>query len=888
LGNQNDYLPTRTSYKLNLRGPSVEVQTACSTSLVAIHLARQSLLNGECDMALAGGALVNVPQREGYVYDGGGMVSPEGRCRTFDARAAGTVFSGGGVGVLVLKRLETALEDGDQIYAVIKGSAIGNDGGVKVGFTAPSVSGQAQTIAEALAVADLDPDTISYVEAHGTGTPLGDPIEIAALTQVYRRYTQRKGYCAIGTAKTNVGHLGAVAGVTGVIKTALSLKHQLLPGILHFETPNPKIDFANSPFFVNTELRRWETQDGIPRRAGVSAFGVGGTNAHAILEEGPPVVRTPSSRPYQLLLLSARTPTALTAMANNLAAHLRAHPQLDLADVAYTLQVGRHGFQQRRVLVCRDTEEAIAALASESPASGATMSADGRARGVVFMFSGQGAQYVAMSRDLYNHEPVFRAAVDRCAELLTAHLGLDLRDILFPADDAHAAATAELTRTAIAQPALFTIEYATAELLMSWGIEPQAMIGHSVGEYVAACVAGVFGLEDGLALIAARGRLMQSLPGGAMLSVALSTAELAPYLSAELALAASNGPAATVVAGPFTAIESLETRLADDGIACRRLHTSHAFHSAMMDPILASFQRRVAEVRLQPPTRPYISNVSGTWITAEEATSPDYWARHLRQAVRFYEGLRTLAEDADQILLEVGPGRTLSTLARQAKLPIVHALPTLRHPQDAHHDYAFLLNTLGRLWAAGARLDWQQVADARDERRRRVSLPGYPSSASATGLSQRRSAALSSSSPAGPAADIRDWFLCAFLASYRAGGRTQRRRRAALPALHRRRRAQHAPQAALLACGYSVTTVRHRSASLATMRAAIASTPPGRGLRSPGARARRMKTLCPPLFSISGAWSRRSGLPTMLASTPRRNSRARLLQFALAGTGARA
>jgi len=724
IGNDKDFLPTRVSYKLNLRGPSVNIQTACSTSLVATHLACQSLLNYQCDMALAGGVAIRLPQKRGYLYQEGGIASPDGHCRAFDARAQGTI-GGNGVAIVVLKRLADALADGDYIRAVIKGSAINNDGSLKVGYTAPSVDGQADVIAMAQAIAGIDPETINYIEAHGTGTSLGDPIEIAALTQVFRASTQAKGFCAIGSVKTNIGHLDAAAGVASLIKTVLALEHKLIPPSVNFERPNPQIDFENSPFYVNATLSEWKS-DGAPRRAGVSSFGIGGTNAHVIVEEAPTVDPSSRSRPWQLLLLSAKTDSALEAATRNLADHLKQHPDLNLADVAYTYQVGRQAFGYRRMVVCRDSEDAVRTLETPDPTRVFTAFHEPGDRPVAFMFTGQGAQYVNMALELYQVEPTFREQVDLCSELLKPHLGFDLRDLLYPAEEQAEEAAERLKQTFITQPALFVIEYALARLWMEWGIRPQAMIGHSIGEYVAACMAGVFSLEDALALVAARGRMMQSLPGGAMLSVPLSEDEVRSLLNEKLSLAVINAPTLCVISGPPDAVDELEARLVEKDVAYRRLHTSHAFHSPMMDPILETFTERVAQVDLHPPRPPFISNVTGTWITAEEATDPSYWARHLRHTVRFADGVGELLKEPARILLEVGPGRTLSTLTRQhpdARGDRI-VLSSVRHPKDQQSDVAFLLNTLGKLWLAGVRVDWDGFYA--HERRHRLPLPTYP------------------------------------------------------------------------------------------------------------------------------------------------------------------
>lgn len=731
IGNDKDYLATQVCYKLNLGGPGVVVQSACSTSLVAVFLACQGLLSGSCDMALAGGVSIRLPQQSGHVYQEGGIIAPDGHCRAFDAQARGMI-GGNGLGIVALKRLENALADGDRIYAVIKGAAINNDGALKVGYTAPSVEGQAKVIADAHTMAEVDPDTIAYVEAHGTGTPLGDPIEVAALTRAFRAGTRRNGFCAIGSVKTNIGHLDAAAGIAGLIKAVLALDHQMLPPSLHFTQPNPQIDFANSPFYVNTTLSEWKS-DGIPRRAGVSSFGIGGTNAHVVLEEAPAVGASGPGRPCHLLALSAATEAALETMTTNMAAHLSQRPDLNPADLAYTLQVGRRPLRWRRTLVYRDLADAAQALAARDPRQVLTAPCEAGRRPVAFLFPGQGAQYVEMACGLYEAEPVFRAEVDRCAEILRPHLGLDMREALYPAGGvslpaSSAARSADdlLNQTWLTQPALFIIEYALARLWMAWGVQPQAMLGHSVGEYVAACLAGVFALEDALALVAARGRLIQQLPDGAMLSVPLAAEELQPLLTGSLALAAVNAPSLCVISGAVDDVERIERALAGQGLSPRRLHVSHAFHSAMMDPILDSFREQVRRVALQPPAIPYLSNVTGTWIAADEATDPEYWVRHLRQTVRFADGVGELLREPGWLLLEVGPGRTLTTLVRRQREHERAAalLTSLRAPTEEQQDTAFLMNTIGRLWLAGAAVDWPQLYTS--ETRRRLPLPTYP------------------------------------------------------------------------------------------------------------------------------------------------------------------
>ncbi|MFK5969645.1 MAG: beta-ketoacyl synthase N-terminal-like domain-containing protein [Candidatus Marithrix sp.] len=711
LSNDKDFLCTRTAYKLNLTGPAVTVQTACSTSLVAIIQACQSLLHYQCDMVLAGGACITMPNKAGYLYQTGMIMSPDGHCRAFDANAQGIV-DGNGVGIVVLKRLEEALEDKDNIYAVIRGSHINNDGAAKMNYTSPSIEGQTKVIEEALATAEVDPETITYVEAHGTGTALGDPIEIAALTQAYN--TDKTGYCAIGSVKTNVGHLDIASGVTGLIKATLALKHQQIPPSLHYESPNPEIDFANSPFYVNTELSEWQT-DGIPRRAGVSSFGIGGTNAHMILEEAPPVQSAVKSRPSQLLLISAKTDSALETYANKLVEYLQQHPDLNLADVAYTYQIGRRDFSQRKMLIGNDIKAMVNCQSITATAN--------TINSVVFMFSGQGSQYANMGLELYQTEIEFREQVDYCCQVLQPHLGIDLRLVLYPTTNTGK----DINQTVFSQPALFVIEYALAKLWMSWGVQPSAMIGHSIGEYVAACLAGVFTLDEALLLVASRGRLMQSVPKGSMLAVPLTEKELQPLLTDGIDLAVINIASQCVISGTEEVLELFATQLlADKGLECKLLYTSHAFHSEMMQPILPAFLEQVEKVNLQPPQIAYLSNVSGTWITSEEATDPNYWVQHLRQTVRFADGLQELVTEAKYILLEVGPGRTLSSFAKRHPERVTGqvVLTSLRQPNDEISDSSFLIKTLGQLWLNGIKIDWTNFYAK--EQRQRLSLPTYP------------------------------------------------------------------------------------------------------------------------------------------------------------------
>lgn len=721
--NGGDSISARVSYKLNLKGPSVNIRASCSSALVAVQMACQSLLNYQCDLMLVGGVAVHISPEHGYAYREGGLLSPDGHCRAFDAQAKGTIF-GSGLGVVVLKRVEEALLDGDTIYAVIKGGAVNNDGSAKIGFTAPGIDGQAAVIMEAQAMAQVDPETLGYIEAHGTGTPLGDPIEVAALTKAFGARARQPGYCALGSVKTNLGHLDHAAGMAGLLKTALMLHHRTLVPSLHFQQANPQLDLAQSPFYINTQTRPWERAQ-TPRRAGVSSFGIGGTNAHVILEEAPEGEPATPGRSTQLLLLSARTPLQLEEMTANLAEHLSQHPEQNLADVAYTLQIGRKRFDYRRAWVCHDRESALAALQGADPAHQIISAGPDLDRTIVFLFSGQGSQYSGMAADLYREEAVFRREFDRGAELLLAFLGEDLRELLFSSSPA---AAERLRQTEVAQPALFLLEYALAQLWSAWGIRSQIMIGHSIGEYVAACLAGVFTLEEGLQLVTLRGRLMQRAAPGSMLAVALSELDIRPWLESGLSLAAINGPTQCVVAGPDEQIEHLRTRLAARDIKCHLLETSHAFHSGMMDPLLAEFQREVARFPLKAPRLRYLSNVTGTWITAEQATDPAYWTRHLRETVRFAAGLETILASAvpeGAIFLEVGPGQMLKILAQQqaGRTPGHLFLSSLHRRDEQITDQAFLWQTIGQLWASGTPIEWQKMYTS--EQRRRVALPGY-------------------------------------------------------------------------------------------------------------------------------------------------------------------
>ncbi|MDR3516513.1 MAG: amino acid adenylation domain-containing protein [Azospirillaceae bacterium] len=725
-GNDKDFLPTRVAYKLNLRGPAIAVGTACSSSLVAVHLACKSLLQGECDMALAGGVSVE-PETGGYLYTESGILSPDGRCRAFDAQARGT-SGGNGCAVLILKPLAAALNDRDTIHAVIRGSAINNDGMDKVSYTAPSVTGQAEVVRKALRAARVEPDSIGYVEAHGTGTELGDPIEVEALNQAYgapngpdgRHLALPPASIPIGSLKTNIGHLDAAAGAAGLIKVVLALKHRQIPPSLNFTVANPRIDFAAGPFFVNTALRAWDAGTE-PRRAAISSFGIGGTNAHAVVEEAPRLAAPAADPRRQVLVLSARSDAALRAQCRALARHLRRTP-VALADAAFTLQLGRQRFAHRVAVVASTAEDAVTRLERR------TVSAvDKRVdRPVVFLFPGQGSQHVAMAQGLYAAEPVFRAAFDSCADILAEPLGLDLRDLVHPKDPADREdAERQLRQTAMAQPALFAVEYALATLLMGWGIVPRAMMGHSLGEYVAACLSGVFELPEALALVARRGALMQAQPVGAMLAIQAPEMEVATLLGDGVELAAVNGPRACVVTGPEAAIAATVRRCAERGLESRRLATSHAFHSAMMDEAAAGLRESFQGLRPGAPVIPFVSNLDGRWITADRTADPGYWADQLRRPVRFADGLRTLLELDDPLLVEVGPGRALTAMRDQiVEMGRCRLVPAMRHARDNADDHGALLDCVADLWMHGAAVNWRALHG--DAARARVPLPTYP------------------------------------------------------------------------------------------------------------------------------------------------------------------
>jgi acyl transferase domain-containing protein/acyl carrier protein len=747
ISNDKDFLSTRISYKLNLKGPSINIQTACSTSLVAVHLACQSLVSGETDMALAGAVSVKAPHEAGYLSDGGGIVSADAHVRAFDANANGTVF-GSGCGIVVLKRLSDAEKDGDTIHAVIKGTAVNNDGSEKAGYTAPGVNSQADAIIEALSLADVDAESVTYIEAHGSGTPIGDPIEIAALTKAFRNFTDQKLYCAIGSVKTNIGHLDAAAGIASLIKTVLSLKNRKIPPSINFSDPNPEIDFKNSPFYVNTKLQIWDT--GKPRRAGVISTGMGGTNACLILEEAPAVETSMRSDVPSLFVLSAKSVEALDQAAGNLKEFFSKN-EVETDSAAYTLQTGRKAFNYRRFFISRDNNETLTILnqdASKKIFSGKLSGTSKRP--VIFLFPGIGDHYVGMGYDLYTKVKVFKEDVDKCAEILNKYIDEDIRDILYPegfiknkpqtgsgidfkkmlgsrVDKSADPETLKLNQTLFVQPALFTIEYSLARLWMHLGITPDAIVGHSMGEYVAACLSGVLSLEDALYLIAARAKLVNSLPSGGMIAVSLPENELTPLLNDKLSISLINSPDLCVVAGAENDVSEFEKILNEKKVLYRHVQNGHAFHSKMMDPIQDNFVEEVRKIKLNSPGIPYTSNLTGNWISAKEAADPLYWGKHSNHTARFSDALEKSWQINNCIFLELGPGNTMSVLAmkhpesKRNENPLT--VSSLRPQYDNQSDLNYLLNSIGKLWLAGREIIWEKLYDYKP---RRIPLPGYP------------------------------------------------------------------------------------------------------------------------------------------------------------------
>ena len=715
---EKDFPATRVAYKLNLKGPAINIQTACSSSGVALHLACQSIRNGDCEVAIVGGGRIQ-PPFAGHLHKEGHALSPDGYCRTFDADANGMV-RGNGMSFIIIKKMKTAIEDQDQVHGLIRATAINNDGQDKIGFTAPGIAGQSTAIMDAYRRAEIDPNTISYVECHGTGTPIGDPVELAGLTTAFKSFTDKKQFCAVGSVKTNVGHLDAGACITGIVKTLLSLKHEQLPPSLHYHTPNPQINFKDSPFYVNDKLSEWKRGDH-PRRAGVSSFGLGGTNAHIVLEEAPVIKRNSSARSRQLITLSAKTSEALSEMETDLLLYLKRNSEAHIGSVAATLQLGRSDFKHRTSLVGESFAELVNILEERDPVRIFSQSVEAPKK-IVFMFPGGGSQHTNMGKDLYREEAVFRQTVNECLALLKNKYQLDFKNILYPDHDRIEPILDPLAGITL----LFTVEYATAKLLMSWGIQPTAMIGHSLGEYTAATLSGLISLEAAMGMVATRGKLFLELEEGGMLSIGMTPEELEPYLTKEIDFAAINKPNQVVVSGSTTAIDQLKNKLTAAEIHATRPHIKVAAHSRMIDQILPAFEKYLETVEFGELTIPVMSNVCGNWMQIAEAGKPEYWLSHLRQTVNFSDGIRHMLAMENTILLEVGPGQTLSTFARQhpdrkQETPV---FASLKHPKETIDDQAFLLKNIGRLWLSGATINWKSFNQYYPLPR--ISLPTYP------------------------------------------------------------------------------------------------------------------------------------------------------------------
>lgn len=721
-GNDKDFLATRVSYLFNLRGPSLAIQTACSTSLVCVHTAAQSLLSGECDMALAGGVTISLPLNNGYLFEEGGIASNDGSCRAFDADSTGTVLGDGG-GIVLLKRLEDAIEDNDRIHGVIVGSAVNNDGSTKVNYLAPSVDGQAAAVSEAIEVAGISPDSVGFIECHGTGTKIGDPIEIAALTQAYGRENDRKGYCAIGSVKTNIGHTDTGAGVMGLIKAIMSVKTATIAPTAHYRSPNPEINFAESPFFVSDALSDWNS-DGI-RRASVNSLGVGGTNAHVIIEE-PPAPKVRTAKPWNILALSAKSATALNATQERLKTHLENSPDANLSDCEFTLLRGRQPMRHRKFAVVRDMPDALNVLRNPTSDRWSDLVAPENNGSIVFMYAGGGAQHPNMGKDLYESQPVFRDAMNECASILSRHVDFDLLKLIYPEPEQVEAHAREMERPSRTMPTLFSMQYAQTMLWQSMGVKPDALIGHSMGENMALCIAGGITLEEGLSLVAKRGKLQEAAPEGGLLSVFASPEKIQPFLTEGLSIGVFNGPELCVVTGPLDPLASLQERLERAGIDNHRVRFNVAAHSHLLDPVLPEFKAHLENFDYQSPTIPIASTASGRWLTDEQATDPNYWVDHLRNPVRFDEAIRLLLEsDPNRRFVEVGPGQVVGSFVRQQTSARDRAvISSSRHHNSDVNDEAFMLSAMAQLWAWDGTVDWAQYFERHPAGR--TTLPTYP------------------------------------------------------------------------------------------------------------------------------------------------------------------
>lgn len=711
-----DMLCSLVSYKLNLNGPVVSLSTACSTSLVAIHEACQALLSGECSIAIAGGVTVNLPNIAGYLYEEGLIVSPDGHVRAFDEKAQGTVYSDG-AGAVILKPLEDALEDNDNIHAIIKGSAINNDGNQKIGFAAPSARGQMKVIRDAIKASDVAPESITFVETHGTGTPVGDPIEVEALSKAFN--TEKREYCAIGSVKSNIGHLDAAAGVVGFIKAVLSLKHKMIPPSINFEKPNPLIDFANSPFYVNKTLKEWKSSDG-PLRAGVSAFGVGGTNAHVILEEAPRREVSSEGLSKELLILSARTQASLDNMALQLADFIEEYPEVNFSDLCYTLQTGRAQFDLRVGIVCSGKADGISRL--RTPLNPLLANKDRNKS--VFMFAGEGSQYRDMGRGLYDKEPVFREELDKCFNYLKGRTLCDLKEIMYGGNSDNSGEV-HITDSSVSEIITFIFEYALGRLFFRWGMKPDAMVGYGVGEYAAACLAGTFSLEDALDVLLLRTELIQSMAQVNMLEVALPEGKLSEYINSHLSVASLKSSDLSVLSGEAGAVEAAVKKLEAEGVEYKILPAASACQSRRMNQVVPRFLEKLQQIQLNKPEIPLLSNVTGAWIPKQELVKPEYWCKHLCETIRFNTALDELLSTGDYVFIEIGPGKTLNKLVEQHR-EYAHQrilINSVREEKQDVEDDTHLWQQISRIWCAGLKVDWEKVH--KDSQRQKVSLPYY-------------------------------------------------------------------------------------------------------------------------------------------------------------------
>ena len=737
IANSLTTLGTQLSYRLNLKGPSVNISTACSSSLVTVITACKALLDYDCDLAIAGSSVISIPQTKGYLYQTGGIESADGHCRAFDADATGTVFSDG-VGVVVLKRLSEAIKDRDFIYATIKSWNINNDGADKAGYTAPSVRGQARCILSAANFANINLDSLQYIETHGTGTAIGDPIEINAMKMAFEAQTNQQQFCAIGSVKTNIGHADIAAGMASIIKTALTLKNQCIPASLHYKQSNPAIDFSQTPFYVNDQLTPWQADGISPRRAGINSSGIGGTNAFLILEEHQQKIAEPhDTTSQQILIISGKTPTALDQAFTHLLQHIEQNPQLNLPNIAYTLQLGRTDFSYRKVVICNSkaalltlhTQQVTGHIAFQQKKTVA------KHNKIVFMFPGQGSQYNGMCDDLYHSEPAFSKLIDTCLDYLNEDIKQEVSLLLFGYHNA----SHPSNRTLIVQPALFIFEYALATFLIKLGIVPDALVGHSIGEYVAACLSGVMDYKTALCLIQLRAQLMEMTEPGSMLAISGNEEAVMQLIQNHpVSIAACNTPSNTVISGAPYIIEDLKQELAAKHILAKRLNTTHAFHSLLMAPILDDFARGVEKIEFQHPTIPFISNISGEWAQDHEVSNPEYWVNHIAQTVRFSDSLELLLESEFNVFLEIGPGSTLTQFIKEVsqnnpKLLLrnvnhrpKHALftPTTRTHSDTESNTVQWLKVIAELWLQGVKIDWHYFNQNRT--RARLPLPTYP------------------------------------------------------------------------------------------------------------------------------------------------------------------